>query len=99
MLVIEIISPDDRYSEVQEKLAEYERWEVPHICVVDPHRRTLATDDVGALSPASRLALPGYPAEFSSNLFSWPMAARGKGRFLTRHSWNQTGPGMIPEWA
>jgi Uma2 family endonuclease len=70
LLVIEIISPDDRYSEVLEKLAEYREWGVPHIWVVDPYRRTLATYDAGALLPASSLMLPGYPVEFSSNLFS-----------------------------
>jgi Uma2 family endonuclease len=70
LLVIEIISPDDRYSEVLEKLAEYRQWGVLHIWVVDPHRRTLATYDAGALLPASSLALPRYPLEFSSNLFS-----------------------------
>jgi Uma2 family endonuclease len=70
LLVVEIISPDDRYSEVLEKLAEYQQWGVSHIWVVDPDRRTLATYDAGALLPASRLTLPGYPVEFSSNLFS-----------------------------
>jgi Uma2 family endonuclease len=70
LLVVEIISPDDRYSEVLEKLAEYRQWGVSHIWVVDPDRRTLATYDAGALLPASSLTLPGYPLEFSSNLFS-----------------------------
>ncbi len=70
LVVIEIISPDDRYSEVLEKLAEYRQWGVSHIWVVDPDRRTLATYEAGALLPASSLALPGYPLEFSSNLFS-----------------------------
>ena len=70
LLVIEIISPDDRYSEVLEKLAEYRQWGVSHIWVVDPHRRTLAVYDAGALLPASSLSLPGYPVEFSSDLFS-----------------------------
>jgi Uma2 family endonuclease len=70
LLVVEIISPDDRYSEVLEKLAEYRQWGVSHIWVVDPHRRTLATYDAGALLPASSLTLPGYPVEFSTNLFS-----------------------------
>ena|SRR5579859_2209548 len=70
LLAIEIISPDDRYSEVLEKLAEYRQWGVSHIWVVDPDRRTLAVYDEGALLPASSLALPGYPVEFSSDLFS-----------------------------
>jgi Uma2 family endonuclease len=70
LLVIEIVSPDDRYSEVQEKLAEYQQWGVPHIWVVDPNRRTLATYNAGALLPVSSLTLPGYPLEISSSLFS-----------------------------
>jgi len=70
LVVIEIISPDDRFARVLEKLAEYQQWGVRHIWIVDPHRRTLATYDAGALLPASSLALPGYPLEFSSNLFS-----------------------------
>jgi Uma2 family endonuclease len=70
LLVVEIISPDDRYSEVLEKLAEYRQWGISHIWVVDPHRQTLATYDAGALLPASSLTLPGYPVEFSGNLFS-----------------------------
>src|SRR5580692_8957293 len=34
LIAIEIISPDDRFSEVVEKLAEYEKWGVRHIWVV-----------------------------------------------------------------
>ena len=71
LLVVEIISPDDRYSEVLTKLSEYRHWGVPHIWVVDPDLRTLATYQDGALLPATSLALPGYPLEFSSSdLFS-----------------------------
>ena len=69
-MVIEIISPDDRYSEVLEKLAEYQQWGVPHIWVVDPHRKTLAAYDAGALVRVPRLALTGYPLELSGDLFS-----------------------------
>ena len=71
LLVIKIISPDDRYSETLEKLAEYRQWGVPHIWVVDPDRRTLAIYEAGALLPASSLPVPAYPVEFSaSDLFS-----------------------------
>jgi Uma2 family endonuclease len=70
LVVIEIISPDDRYSQVLEKLAEYEEWGVPHIWVVDPHRRTLATYESGALFRVDKLTLPGYPLELSSDLFA-----------------------------
>jgi Uma2 family endonuclease len=67
LVVVEIISPEDRYSDVLEKLAEYQEWGVPYIWVVDPHRRTLASYEAGALSRVDRLALPGYPLEFSGD--------------------------------
>jgi Uma2 family endonuclease len=70
LLVIEIISPDDRYTEVLEKLAEYRQWGVSHIWIVDPHRRTFATYQAGALLPASSLTLSGYPLDISGDLFS-----------------------------
>ena len=69
LAAIEIISPDDRYSEVLEKLAEYQGWGVPHIWVVDPHRRTLAAYRSAALALESRLVLPGYPLELSADIF------------------------------
>jgi Uma2 family endonuclease len=70
LLVVEIISPDDRFSDVLEKLAEYRKWGVPHIWVVDPHRRTLASYDAGVLAQVDRLTLPGYPLEVGGDLFS-----------------------------
>jgi Uma2 family endonuclease len=70
MVVIEIISPDDRYSDVLEKLAEYRHWGVPHIWVIDPHRRTFASYDAGALLTVSTLTLPGHPLELGNDLFA-----------------------------
>ncbi len=70
LVVIEIISPDDRYSEMLEKLAEYQQWGVANIWVVDPHRRTLAANEDEVLRTVPRLALPGYPFELSVDLFS-----------------------------
>jgi Uma2 family endonuclease len=70
LIVIEIISPDDRYSEVLEKLMEYQRWGVPLIWVVDPRQKTLAAYHAGVLALVSRLPLPGYPLELSADLFS-----------------------------
>jgi Uma2 family endonuclease len=69
-LVIEILSPDDRYSYIHQKLAEYRIWGVPHIWVVDPHRRTLDSYESGALSRVDALKLPGYPVEITADLFS-----------------------------
>jgi len=70
LLVIEIISRDDRYSDVIGKLLEYQDWGVRNIWVIDPWRKRLATYSSGALTLTSRVALPGYPLELSAELFS-----------------------------
>jgi Uma2 family endonuclease len=41
LIVIEILSPDDRMSDVRVKLQEYTDWGVPHIWLVDPATRSL----------------------------------------------------------
>ena len=41
LIVVEILSPDDRMSQVREKLREYLDWGVPHIWLVDPEARVL----------------------------------------------------------
>jgi Uma2 family endonuclease len=70
LLVIEIVSPDDRYWYIHDKLAEYRAWGVPHIWVIDPHRRTLDSYESGALTRVDTLKLPGYPVEITADLFS-----------------------------
>ncbi len=39
LIAIEILSPDDRMSEVREKLDEYRRWGVTHVWLADPRSR------------------------------------------------------------
>ncbi len=70
LVAIEIMSPDDRHSELVEKLAEYETWGVPNIWVIDPDRRTFAIYEAGSLRAVAQLTLPGYPLELSADLFS-----------------------------
>jgi len=43
LIAIEILSPDDRLSEVRAKLEEYREWGVPHVWLVDPESRILYT--------------------------------------------------------
>ena len=47
LIAIETLSPDDRLSEVREKLEEYRAWGVPHVWLVDPHSRRLYSCDEG----------------------------------------------------
>jgi Uma2 family endonuclease len=46
-IAIEILSPDDRMSEVQAKLDEYRAWGVPHVWLVDPHTERMFSCDAG----------------------------------------------------
>lgn len=45
LVVIEVLSIDDRFIAVQEKLSEYKAWGVRHVWLVDPHSRKLHTFD------------------------------------------------------
>jgi len=71
LAVIEILSPDDRYSVLIEKLEEYRTWGVPHIWVVDgPNRRFSIYSEAG-LESVSSLGIPQYSFEITaSDLFS-----------------------------
>jgi Uma2 family endonuclease len=47
LVVIEVLSPDDRMTAVLEKLEEYRAWGVRHVWLVDPHSRRMYTWDAG----------------------------------------------------
>ena len=63
LLCVEILSRDDRMSEIQERVEDYLAMGVPAVWVVDPRRRKayMATAS-GALEPAlEALTVPGSP--------------------------------------
>lgn len=47
LLVVEILSLDDRLAEVRDKLEEYRKWGVRHVWLVDPHSRRMYTCEKG----------------------------------------------------
>jgi Uma2 family endonuclease len=55
LVVIEVLSPDDRMAAVLEKLEEYRGWGVRHVWLVDPHSRRMYLWDAG-LREVERLA-------------------------------------------
>lgn len=57
--VVEIVSRDDRYTELLQKLDEYHRWGVPHVWVVDPWLERLSVYDGSDLRQTAELGLPG----------------------------------------
>jgi Uma2 family endonuclease len=59
LCVVEIVSRDDRYTELLQKLEEYHRWGEPHIWVVDPWLERLSVYDGSDLRQTADLGLPG----------------------------------------
>jgi len=53
LVVIEVLSVDDRLNAVREKLEQYKAWGVPHVWLVDPHAKLLYTCDAGLIEVAS----------------------------------------------
>ena len=71
LLVTEIVSKDDRYHDLMEKLEKYRIWGVPNIWVIDPLSKRFAVYTQGWLQNVSSLTLADYPFELTpSILFS-----------------------------
>jgi Uma2 family endonuclease len=70
LLVIEILSPDDRHHELMEKLEEYRAWGVANIWIVDPELKKFYVYDRGLIEK-DRLELRdlGFSIEPASVLF------------------------------
>lgn len=59
-IAIEIVSPDGAFSELWEKLSEYETIGVPHIWVANPACRTFAIFRPGSLIETGAFELPEF---------------------------------------
>jgi Uma2 family endonuclease len=71
LVIVEVVSPDDRYNYLMEKVEDYRVWGVPNIWVVDPHSKRLALYTEAGLRNASSLALANYPLDLTPEaLFS-----------------------------
>jgi Uma2 family endonuclease len=71
LIVIEVLSLDDRLPAVREKLEEYRVWGVPHVWLVDPHSRRLYTWDSG-LKGVDSLNIPDLDIEvLPHDVFDW----------------------------
>jgi Uma2 family endonuclease len=63
LIAIEILSPDDRWSDVLEKVEEYRSFRVEHTWIFDPKRRIVWLTDGGGVHQATdgALTVPGTP--------------------------------------
>ena len=64
LVVIEILAPEDRHTEVHRKLQEYRQWGVPNIWLIDPELRKLYVFSAG-LSEVPSYRLPEYEVEIT----------------------------------
>ncbi|HEY2858344.1 MAG TPA: Uma2 family endonuclease [Terracidiphilus sp.] len=61
LIVIEVLSPEDRQSRMQQKIEDYRRFQVPHIWIVDPARRIGWDCSDGNWMRKSRFEVGGSP--------------------------------------
>jgi Uma2 family endonuclease len=65
-VAIEIVSPDDRHSELTERLEDYRRWGVPHIWLVDPQLKRVYEYTEAGLLQFPALRLPEFDFDISA---------------------------------
>ena len=65
LVVVEIISKDDRYSHVRQKLEEYREWGVAYIWVIDPSMKRFWLYNEFGLQNVSSLTLSEYPFQLT----------------------------------
>lgn len=58
LIAIEILSPSDSFTDLTEKLRDYEAMGIPNIWVIDPQARRSWSYEGSALSEKSRLTVP-----------------------------------------
>jgi Uma2 family endonuclease len=71
LVAIEILSKDDRHSDLMQKLEEYLTWGIANIWVVDPITKRFSAYSHLGLQNVSSFTLPDYPFQLTpSDLFS-----------------------------
>jgi len=58
-ICVEILSPDDRVSDLEAKIDDYVAMGVGAIWIVDPRRRTMAIADAAGIHKVSEFPIPG----------------------------------------
>ncbi|HYM13404.1 MAG TPA: Uma2 family endonuclease [Bryobacterales bacterium] len=70
LIIVEIVSRDDGYTQIMEKLEEYRAWGVAHVWLVDPWVRKLYVYTAG-LSEVPAFQVPEYNLELpAAEIFS-----------------------------
>lgn len=62
-IVVEIVSPEDRHTDIVKKLEEYRTWGVPRIWLADPSPRRLSVYQEKGLVAVDAFRLPEFDLE------------------------------------
>jgi len=65
-IAIEIVSPDDNYHNLTQRLEDYRRWGVPHVWLIDPRLKRLYECSEAGLLQQSALRLPEFDFSIAS---------------------------------
>jgi Uma2 family endonuclease len=65
-IAVEIVSPDDSYNNLTERLDDYRRWGVPHVWLVDPWQKRLWESTEAGLLQRSSFTLPEFDFTLSA---------------------------------
>ena len=65
-IAIEIVSPDDNYHNLTQRLEDYRRWGVAHVWLVDPWLKRLYEYTEAGLLQHAALRLPEFDFEISA---------------------------------
>lgn len=65
-IAIEIVSPDDTYGNLTQRLEDYRRWGVPNVWLVDPWLKRLYESTDAGLLQRSSLMLPEFDFTLSA---------------------------------
>jgi Uma2 family endonuclease len=66
LICIEVLSPDDRKSDLMEKIEDYQLMGVPAIWIVEPRKRTLAMADASGIHQVEELTLQGTSVKLTA---------------------------------
>jgi Uma2 family endonuclease len=65
LVVVEVLSPDDRFTEIMDKLNEYREWGIANIWFIDPWASKLSVYTESGLAQVPTLRLPEYDFEIT----------------------------------
>lgn len=66
LIVVEIVSREDRHTDIVEKFEDYRSWGVPHIWLADPWQRQLAVYSENGLTAVRSFRLAGFDLKISA---------------------------------